>query len=162
MRRWIYTTGITLSLTVFGLAGPAVALPISLLPTVVPANVEPVQFFYGGRDYCWYDDGWRGPGFYWCGYAWRRGFGWGGGAGWHGRRGGHREGRMGISGGQRRGVGIGSGERHGVTVQGGGSRMGGGAVGIGGGRAGGGARMGGARGGGAGGGGGGGGGGHHH
>jgi hypothetical protein len=47
-------------------------------------NVEQAQFIYGGRNYCWYDSGWRGPGFYWCGYAWRRGFGWGGGAGWHG------------------------------------------------------------------------------
>ena len=40
--------------------------------------VEKSQFFYGGRDYCWYPDGWHGPGFYWCGYAYRPGFGWGG------------------------------------------------------------------------------------
>ena len=42
-------------------------------------NLEQVQYFYGGENYCWYDGGWRGPGFYWCGYAWRRGYGWGGG-----------------------------------------------------------------------------------
>lgn len=41
-------------------------------------------FIYGSRHYCWYYDGWHGPGFYWCGYAWHRGFGWGGGYGWHG------------------------------------------------------------------------------
>jgi len=41
-------------------------------------------FFFGGRDYCWYDDGWRGPGWYWCGYGYRSGFGWGGGEGWRG------------------------------------------------------------------------------
>ena len=29
-------------------------------------------------------DGWNGPGWYWCGYAWRRGYGWGGGYGYHG------------------------------------------------------------------------------
>jgi hypothetical protein len=46
-------------------------------------SVETVQFVWAGRNYCWYDDGWRGPGWYWCGYAFRRGLGWGGGYGWH-------------------------------------------------------------------------------
>ena len=41
-------------------------------------------YFYGGRQYCWYDDAWQGPGYYWCGYAWRRGYGWGGPSGWRG------------------------------------------------------------------------------
>ncbi len=41
-------------------------------------------YVWGGRNYCWYPGGWRGPGWYWCGYAYRRGYGWGGGAGWHG------------------------------------------------------------------------------
>ncbi len=43
---------------------------------------QPAQFglyFWGGHRYCWYDDAWRGPGWYWCGYPWRRGYGWGGG-----------------------------------------------------------------------------------
>ena len=42
------------------------------------------QYFHGGRNYCWYSSGWKGPGFYWCGYAGRRGFGWGGASGWNG------------------------------------------------------------------------------
>ena len=50
--------------------------------------VEKSQYFYGGRNYCWYPDGWHGPGFYWCGYAFREGFGWGGPVGWRGWRGG--------------------------------------------------------------------------
>ena len=50
------------------------------------ATIDKVQFFYRGRRYCWYWDGWRGPGWYWCGYEWRRGFGWGGPIGWHGWR----------------------------------------------------------------------------
>ena len=41
-------------------------------------------FIFGGRHYCFYPDGWHGPGWYWCGYAWRHGFGWGGPSGWHG------------------------------------------------------------------------------
>ena len=35
--------------------------------------VEKTQFVYLGRNYCWYPDGWHGPGFYWCGYAYRTG-----------------------------------------------------------------------------------------
>ena len=38
--------------------------------------VEKTQYVYGGRRYCWYDNGWQGPGWYWCGYAFRQGFGW--------------------------------------------------------------------------------------
>ena len=45
---------------------------------------ETVQFFWGGHRYCWYYNGWRGPGWYRCGFHLRRGFGWGGPAGWHG------------------------------------------------------------------------------
>jgi hypothetical protein len=44
---------------------------------------EQAQFRFGGYDYCWADDGWRGPGWYWCGYAYRPGFGWGGPIGWN-------------------------------------------------------------------------------
>jgi hypothetical protein len=56
--------------------------------------LQQVQYFWGGRNYCWYDGGWNGPGYYWCGYGGRRGFGWGGGLGWHGwaRGGGHYRG----------------------------------------------------------------------
>jgi len=49
------------------------------------AVVERVQLYiWAGRHYCWYEGGWDGPGFYWCGYAWRRGWGWGGPWGWRG------------------------------------------------------------------------------
>jgi hypothetical protein len=47
------------------------------------ALIEQVQFRFGGREYCWYDEGWMGPGWYWCGYAYRVGFGWGGALGWN-------------------------------------------------------------------------------
>jgi hypothetical protein len=46
--------------------------------------IEKSQFIYGGREHCFYPDGWHGPGWYWCGYNWRRGLGWGGPRGWHG------------------------------------------------------------------------------
>ena len=51
--------------------------------------VENVQFFWTGHNYCWYDDGWNGPGWYWCDMYLQPGIGWGGGYGWHSWRGGH-------------------------------------------------------------------------
>ena len=65
---------------------------------------EQVAFRWAGREYCFYDDGWRGPGWYWCGYRLRSGLGWGGPTGWHGwaTEGAVRErGRIGV---ERRGV----------------------------------------------------------
>jgi hypothetical protein len=79
--------------------------------------------FYGGRQYCWYDGGWQGPGWYWCGYAWRRGYGWGGGYGWHNWSGGHGGG--GHGGGGHGGGGHGGGG-HGGGGHGGGGHGGGG------------------------------------
>ena len=50
-------------------------------------TLEQVQFYvWGGRHYCWYYEGWHGPGWYWCGYHHRRGLGWGGPEGWQGWR----------------------------------------------------------------------------
>ena len=63
-------------------------------------------YLYGGRQYCWYDDAWSGPGWYWCGYAYRTGYGWGGGNGWNGWG---RGGRGGVPHGGPRGGGHGGG-----------------------------------------------------
>src|SRR5204862_6479226 len=88
--------------------------------------VEHTQFFYGGRDYCWCPDGWHGPGFYWCGYAYRTGFGWGGPIGWRGWRGGGPGLRAGV-GGRIGGPGMRLvGRRRGAGPRMGGARMGGG------------------------------------
>lgn len=93
------TTRLKFNLLGLGLAGAlaSATLPASaaeaapsvqLIPAVDqgsgPVALERVQYFYGGRNYCWYGSGWHGPGWYWCGYGWRRGFGWGGGYGWRG------------------------------------------------------------------------------
>jgi hypothetical protein len=102
MRQWIYAAAASLAL--LGAAGQANALPFDrFTAAAVPNEIEQAQFIFGGRNYCWYDDGWHGPGYYWCGYAFRRGFGWGGGAGWHGWHGGGRGGvvvRPGRGGGR--------------------------------------------------------------
>jgi hypothetical protein len=74
----------------------AAALAVGSAPLLGNAQAEPLNtalslqaFLFGGHQYCWYDGGWRGPGWYWCGYSGRRGLGWGGGYGWNGWQGGH-------------------------------------------------------------------------
>ena len=68
-----------------GFGSSAQATPVDPLKGLVTAPIEDIQYYaYGGRRYCFYPDGWRGPGYYWCGYAWRQGFGWGGPLGWRG------------------------------------------------------------------------------
>src|ERR1700674_2676272 len=67
-------------------SGPAQAASIGS-PDGIRAAVDGlkltagVQYYYGGHSYCWDDDGWNGPGWYWCGYEGRSGYGWGGGYG---------------------------------------------------------------------------------
>jgi len=43
-----------------------------------------IHHSWNGRTYCWSESGWKGAGWYRCGFAARRGLGWGGPAGWHG------------------------------------------------------------------------------
>jgi hypothetical protein len=45
--------------------------------------IEKTQFVFDGQEYCWYANGWNGPGWYLCGYDLRQGLGYGGPAGWH-------------------------------------------------------------------------------
>jgi hypothetical protein len=101
--------------------------------------VDTVQYLYGGRRYCWIEDGWNGPGWYWCGYGARVGLGWGGPVGWSVARGwrGGGVGRVGRVGGVGRVGRVGGAGRVGRV---GGGRVGGGRVGggrVGGGRVGG-------------------------
>jgi hypothetical protein len=121
------------------IAGAAQATPMSA-PSIAPVFsavytpadrplLQDAQYFYSGRNYCWYDDGWNGPGYYWCGYGARRGFGWGGVFGWNGWNWGH--GGHGYRGAgfavQRQHFSSGGHFRGGF--QGGGGRLGGGHTG---------------------------------
>ena len=106
MRRFIITVA---AATAFVAGAPIMGASVGAAPIVAPEAiraatdsmnvVESVQFIWAGRDYCWYDDGWHGPGWYWCGYAFRNGLGWGGGYGWHNWRGGHAGGGAVVRGG---------------------------------------------------------------
>jgi hypothetical protein len=53
--------------------------------------VEEIQYYsLNDSNYCWYNGGWQGPGWYTCGYEWDDGLGWGGPYGWNGWGGGRR------------------------------------------------------------------------
>ncbi len=54
-----------------------------LRSTAAAASVETEVYWYSGHRYCWYDGGWHGPGWYWCGENFHQGIGWGGPIGWH-------------------------------------------------------------------------------
>lgn len=96
MRNFLLGVAATALLSTSVAAGSAMAEPSPQLIYGVDrpgdaVSLERVQFLFGGHNYCWYDLGWQGPGFYWCGYNNRRGLGWGGGdgfRGWHGNHGG--------------------------------------------------------------------------
>jgi hypothetical protein len=101
------------------------------------ALIDKVQYEYGGHNYCWSDGGWKGPGWYWCGYEQSYGVGWGGGVGWRGwtrgayggvgRYGGARVGHYGgVRGGGARVGHYGGGARGGFAggARGGGARVG--------------------------------------
>ena len=110
MRKFALTLAIALSASAFAIKADAAPLSGSGVGQAADglSTVEQTQFVYLGRDYCWYPDGWHGPGFYWCGYNYRRGYGWGGGRTW-GRGRGWGWGGGGGGGGWMGGGGMGGG-----------------------------------------------------
>lgn len=91
MRKFLLAAGIASVVAAAGTAlpGRVDAMTIGsatgiVLATDAVAVVDNVQFLFGGHKHCWYADGWKGPGWYWCGYRTRVGLGWGGPAGYRG------------------------------------------------------------------------------
>jgi hypothetical protein len=130
MKRIVLTIAAAIGLVATGaVADRANAMPLGGVSDAADELnvVDQVQYVWGGRRYCWYDDGWNGPGWYWCGRYLVPGLGWGGGVGWRGwgRGGGFRGGgRGGFRGGGRGGFRGGGGG--GFRGGGGGFRGGGG------------------------------------
>ena len=161
MAKVLQRVGVSAAVAVAGfLSGQAGAMPIGAPSKALEriAIVEQAQYTYQGRSYCWYDDGWNGPGWYVCGEYSVRGVGWGGAAGWnnwthsttvHGGSAGRVGGTAGRTGGTAGRTGGSAGRTGGGRT--GGSRAGGGRTGghasgrTGGGRSGGGGRGGGRR-----------------
>jgi hypothetical protein len=62
------------------------SFPVNTLNGIETGLVDTVAvrvYVHEGRRYCFYFEGWHGPGWYRCGFAWRRGIGWGGVYGWN-------------------------------------------------------------------------------
>jgi len=62
------------------------SFPVNKLTGAESGLVDQVAvrvYAYEGRRYCFYFDGWHGPGWYRCGFAWRQDSGWGGVYGWN-------------------------------------------------------------------------------
>ncbi len=64
-------------------AGP-VGLPGGTWAAIDHRNIVEPANMMGHHDYCWYEDGWNGAGWYQCGYAGLKDQGWGGPYGWNG------------------------------------------------------------------------------
>ena len=91
LRNLVVALAATAAVMVGGNAGAASMSAPAAIRTAADSlkMTENVQFFWSGHNYCWYDDGWNGPGWYWCDMYLQSGIGWGGGYGWHSWRGGH-------------------------------------------------------------------------
>ena len=63
--------------TVLLAAGTAQASPLNALRGAQIA-ADGIEVTQNVQEYCFYLDGWRGPGFYRCGFRNRRGLGWNG------------------------------------------------------------------------------------
>ena len=118
------SAGVMPTLVANDTAGPPAQLIVGVYNPAQPVQLEQASWVWGGANYCWYPGGWRGPGYYRCGFAWRTGFGWGGPIGWNGWRGGgwhpgwhrgwrNRGGWRGDRGGWRGGHGDWHGDRRG-------------------------------------------------
>ena len=62
------------------------SFPVNRMTGVDTGLIDTVAvrvYVHEGRRYCFYFDGWHGPGWYRCGFVWRRGIGWGGVYGWN-------------------------------------------------------------------------------
>src|SRR3954449_13524292 len=91
MRRLLMTTAAAALMFVSTVTAVnrANAMPLGSLSavraTIFDLNIlDRVQYFWGGKRYCWYDEGWNGSGWYWCGYSDRPKLGWGGPKGFRG------------------------------------------------------------------------------
>ncbi|MDB5427668.1 MAG: hypothetical protein JWR43_1643, partial [Phenylobacterium sp.] len=56
---------LTLSAAVPADAWPLIVAPVPYDEFYGPVIEPEPYYFWGSRRYCWYFDGWRGPGWYW-------------------------------------------------------------------------------------------------
>ncbi len=64
----------------------AASFPVNHISAMDVGLIDQVAvrvYVHAGHRYCFYFNGWHGPGWYRCGFAFRRGYGWGGVYGWN-------------------------------------------------------------------------------
>ena len=98
----------------------AAGIPPNRLADVSSDLVDQVAlrvYIHEGRRYCFYFNGWHGPGWYRCGFAFRRGLGWGGTYGWNDWSYGPYERRFGRTHRGSVGFDVRSGDRSRTTIR---------------------------------------------
>ena len=108
MRRLCYLGAAAVALAMSANSGNAMSINIGtgLKPALDATDIiqKAAVFIVEGYRYCFYFDGWHGPGWYRCGFAWRRNLGWGGEYGWQSWSYGPAERRYGHGGAAVRGT----------------------------------------------------------
>ena len=108
MRKLLYAGAAAAALVMSSSSGNAISINIGagLKPALDATNViqKVAVFIIEGDRYCFYFRGWHGPGWYRCGFAWRRNLGWGGEYGWQSWSYGPAERRYGHGGATVRGT----------------------------------------------------------
>jgi hypothetical protein len=88
MRNLVFASAATIALAISGTllnSTANAAVGGGLSTTIQGVNlVQKTEWVFGGHKHCWYDEGWHGPGWYWCGYAHKKDRGWGGPEGFQG------------------------------------------------------------------------------
>jgi hypothetical protein len=80
------TLAVAAGALLFATQANAGSFPVNTMTGIETGLVDTVAvrvYVHEGRRYCFYFDGWHGPGWYRCGFAWRQGIGWGGVYGWN-------------------------------------------------------------------------------
>jgi hypothetical protein len=62
----------------------ATAIAIAACGSFFSTTATAEDFVFKGHKHCWYDAAWNGAGWYWCGFAEKKGQGWGGPEGFQG------------------------------------------------------------------------------
>jgi hypothetical protein len=86
MRKLLFVGAAAVALAMNSSSGHAMSINIDagLKPALDATDMmqKAAVFIIEGNRYCFYFNGWHGPGWYRCGFAWRRNLGWGGEYGW--------------------------------------------------------------------------------
>ena len=86
MRKLLFVGAAAVALAMSSSSGHAMSINIGagLKPALDATGMiqKAAVFIIEGNRYCFYFNGWHGPGWYRCGFAWRRNLGWGGEYGW--------------------------------------------------------------------------------